>query len=219
MEKEVLLIDCDGVLFPETCLPITEINQAIRETATKRGYQHKDLVDAKNRAVQNHEIGLFNVVWELVNKNINVYEDFCTEAFSLINYSRISKNEKLLELLKHISQYYDIYIATNNHYLHVKNVISKLFELDLNEQSFINVIDITKTLHNGCFHPKQSFEGLEIYAKLAKSIPQKCILLDDNAVNVTRANEIKMRSYQITLVANLEFTLKELLVSHMSKKS
>ncbi|EAY20529.1 hypothetical protein TVAG_239020 [Trichomonas vaginalis G3] len=217
MEKETLLIDCDGVLFPESALPIAKITQSLKNAALKIGYSAADIKEARKKAEKNQELGLFNSIWELSGKDIERFESICSEAFKTIDYSKIISNRKLYDLLKNASEYYNIFIATNNHLLHFRKVFERLFEMEFSDDCFITCIDITQTLDNGCFHPKQSIDGLKIFARVAKTRPEMCILLDDSSINIQRAKKINMKSMEIGLVQNLEFCLKELLSSQMSR--
>ena len=214
MTKTVLLIDCDGVISPLSAVPIKSLISAVQTIAKQWKFTEKQYQDA-NKEVRGNgigEIGLFNAIYKLVDKDITKYEAFCKDVFDILDYSKLKPNPKLYQLLEEASHYYDLYIATNNHHIHIKNVIQKIFGKDIDcDNLFFNVIDITMTLRDNCFHPKQSIDGLKIYTSLAKAEVKNCILIDDSEQNIERADQIRMRSYHVTSYYPIERCLYELI--------
>jgi FMN phosphatase YigB (HAD superfamily) len=211
--KPVLLIDVDGVLTNLNDVPIRSLVDAMQKTAQNRGIAEEEYLEKTDRAKYSKiEPGIFNSVYRLVGKNLEEYELFCTEMFERVDYSNLKSNDKLYELLEKASNSYDIYLATNNHRIHIRNVLMKLFGKKLDEDELcFKAIDVTMTLRDDRLNPKQLLGGLAIYAELAGSEPANCILIDDSAVNLRLAKEIGMKCVEITSYYSLSTFLRELL--------
>ena len=214
INKPVLLVDCDGVISPLYAVPIKSLVSAVQTIAKKWNFTETQYKEANKelRGKGSGELGLFNGIYKLVGKDLDKYEQFCKEVFELMDYSKLKPNPKLYSLLEEASAYYDIYIATNNHRTHVKNVILGVFGKDIdNDDLCFKIIDITMTLKDGCFHPKQSTDGLAIYAVLANSSIENCILIDDSKRNIELADEIHMNSYLISNYYTINQCLLEMI--------
>ena len=213
-KKRVLLVDCDGVISPLSAVPIKSLISSVQIIAKKWLFSDSQYKEANKdlHGKGNGELGLFNGIYKLVGKDMQKYEDFCKDVFDIMDYSKLKLNTKLYSLLEEASLYYDIYIATNNHRTHVKNVVLNVFgkNIDKDEVCF-KVIDITMTLRDGYFHPKQSTDGLSIYASLANSPPENCILIDDSYHNIELAESIHMESYLISNYYSVNQCLMEMI--------
>lgn len=210
-KKPVLLVDVDGVLTNLNDIPIRSFFAAMESTAQKRGYSEEEFHKLTDKSKYGKkEPGIFNSIYRLVKRDLEKYEEFCSEMFDFVDYSKLKKDENLYKLFEKASKHFDIYIATNNHRIHVKNVVKRLFDKTLDEDELcFEVIDITKTLRDNCFHPKQMYGGLAIYAELAGSEPSNCTLCDDSDLNLDMAKEIGMKGIEITSYYSLSTFLRE----------
>ena len=74
------------------------------------------------------------------------------------------------------------------------------------------MFDITSTEKDGYFHPKQSENGLSIFAQRFGINPQETLLFDDVALNIESAQNIGMHGNLI----NEQHPLKKALLPFLS---
>ena len=207
---KTLIIDCDGVLYPEYLLPIYKISNAIKNQALLN-IDKNEYNKISRETIKRGEQGLYNFVLNLCQKNMDKYNDFCINMINSIDkeYNKIKKDDELFNLLLKTGKKYDICILTNNCKTHLEKVYSKLFEKNIEEFPFKSY-DISFTLDNGCFHPKQSSDGFTNFIKKINKNISDCIVVDDSNKNIERCIENKIPYEHITPKNTLKMFLNKL---------
>ncbi len=155
---KALIIDCDGVLYPGNKFSLSKEVKAIEEIAYSRNISKEQYNKISKETIERGEEGLYNFVLNLVNKNMDSFYDFCKKLTDSLDYSKIERDDELFQLLTKASKKYEICILTNDNKYHLDKVYKQLFGKTLEEFPFKSY-DISSTLKEGCFHPKQSKEG------------------------------------------------------------
>ncbi len=194
-EIKNLIFDCDGVLYPISALPTKEIIDAMkkvyREDLAISGDEQNEISQAT--VADNHR-GLFNYILEICRYKNYSFDHFCEKMTANIDYSRIQPNKPLWQNLQNMAQKYNVAILSNNSRPHLAQITNRLFNRSLSEieRSNIQVFDITASLHNGYFHPKQSEDGLSLFCRRFHIKPQETMLFDDVLLNIESAQKIGM---------------------------
>ncbi|EAX93205.1 haloacid dehalogenase-like hydrolase family protein [Trichomonas vaginalis G3] len=206
MTRQVLLIDLDDTIYPQDWIPLEIIVESVVKTLKEYGYSQKDIDDQSNVG----GAGIFNWALRVLKGDLVKFDQFCIDVYKKIDYSTIKRDDHLYSLLQKASEKFDIYIATNNTRVHVEKICELHFGHSLNTACF-GCIDIKDTYFDGVFHPKQTPGNLAVYAKLAKTEPSNCILLDDSYPNIKNAKALGMKAEAITKQYTLAIALEKLL--------
>ena len=209
-----LIFDCDGVLYPISMLTTKEIIDAMkkvyREDLGVSGNEQNEISQAP--VADNHR-GLFNYILEICRYKNFSFDRFCKKMADNIDYGRIIPNPLLWRNLQNLASNYNVAVLSNNSRPHVAKVMKQLFGKSLSEieQGNIKIFDISSSLHNGHFHPKQSDDGLSIFCKRANIIPCESMLFDDVPLNIESAQKIGMHGTIISDKNPLSKALKPFL--------
>ena len=206
---KTLIIDCDGVLYPEYLLPVSELAKAIKNQAISNNITPEQYNKISYETKKRGEEGIFNFVLNLVGKNKDLFDKMCMNTINSLDYSKIKRDDELFELLLKIGKKYEICIFTNNHFLHLDKVYRQLFGKTLEEFPFKSY-DICSTLKDGIFHPKQSIDGYRNFLQKINKKNTECIVYDDSRRNIKRCIENNIPYEFITDKNTLKKALKKL---------
>ena len=190
-----LIFDCDGVLYPISALTTKEIIDAMKKVYREDlGIDGNEQNEISQATVADNHRGLFNYVLEMCRYKNFSFDRFCEKMADNIDYSRILPNPLLWRNLQNIASGYNVAILSNNSRPHVAKVMKQLFGKNLSEieQCNIRIFDISSSLYNKHFHPKQSEDGLSIFCKRTNIIPCESMLFDDVPLNIESAEKIGM---------------------------
>jgi len=207
---KTLIIDCDGVLYPEWQFPLSYEIKAIENYAQSINISKEEYNKISKETIDRSEQGLFNFVLNLVHKNMDKYNEFCKKVADSLDYSNIKRNDELFNLLLKASKKYEICILTNDCIFHLDRIYKQLFGKSLQEFPFPSY-DITSTFQDGCFHPKQAKEGYVNFMKKINKDKKDCIVIDDSYANIKRCMEIGIQYEYITESNTLSNVLEKLI--------
>ena len=126
---KTLIIDCDGVLYPEYQFPLSKEIKAIELQAYANNISKEQYQKISNETLKRGEKGLFNFILNLCNKKMNAYNIFCKKVADSFDYADIERNDELYNLLLKASKKYNICILTNDCNYHLEKIYKKLFGL------------------------------------------------------------------------------------------
>ena len=206
---KTLIIDCDGVLYPEYQFPLSKEIKAIEEQAYANNISKEHYQKISNETLKRGEQGLYNFILNLCNKNMNSYNIFCKKIVDSID-CKIERNDELYNLLLKGSKKYDICILTNSSNYHLNKVYKYLFGQSLSDFPLPSY-DISFTFKDGCFHPKQTKEGYINFMKKINVDKKDCIVIDDSYRNIQRCIELRIQYEYITKENTLINVLNKLI--------
>ena len=206
---KILIIDCDGVLYPEYQFPLSKEIKAIELQAYANNISKEQYQKISNETLKRGEQGLYNFILNLCNKNMNSYNIFCKKVVDSID-CKIERNDELYNLLLKASKKYDICIFTNSSNYHLNKVYKNLFGMTLSDFPFPSY-DIGFTFKDGCFHPKQTKEGYINFMKKINVDKKDCIVIDDSYRNIQRCIELGIQYEYITKEYTLMNALNKLI--------
>jgi len=197
---KTLIIDCDGVLYPTYELTLKDFVDAMKVTYREDLKVSGELQErvSKETLEKNH-LGMFNYINAMCKATNYNFDDFCHKMFDKIDYTKISKDESLFNLLVEEAQQNNVVILTNNHITHLDKVLRQRFGKSVfeAEEAGIKCFDIKSTMKNGVFYPKQNPKALTIFAGKLGVLIKDCILIDDTKKNIDAAENIGMQTYVI----------------------
>ncbi|MGN0904149.1 MAG: HAD-IA family hydrolase [Alphaproteobacteria bacterium] len=200
--KKTLILDCDGVIYPTSQVSLRDFVRAMKDTA--RDWKISD--DEYNRAsavsMEKKALGMFNFIREMTGGDKTAFDRFCSDMFDKIDYSKITRDDVLFDRLQDVRKIHDVVILTNNHRAHLDKVLQARFGRTA-EETGVPCHDIASTEKDGIFYPKQSEQGLSLFADRIGRRPGECILVDDAPVNIRAAKQIGMGGVLITPEMNL----------------
>ena len=206
---KTLIIDCDGVLYPESLAPLSKLLSIMKNQAFSYNITPEQYEKISNETLEKKEEGMYNFILNLMGKNMNLFHKFCKTMIDSNDYSKIKRDEELFELLLKTSKKYEIYILTNNYITHLDKVYEKLFGMSLEKFPFKS-FDITSTFRDGKFYPKQSENSFIYFLQKINKKNYECIVCDDSIRNIKRCIEYKIPYEHITNDNTLKNVLKKL---------
>ena len=105
---KTLIIDCDGVLYPEYQFPLSKEIKEIELQAYANNISKEQYQKISNETLKRGEKGLFNFILNLCNKKMNAYNIFCKKVADSFDYADIERNDELYNLLLKASKKYNI---------------------------------------------------------------------------------------------------------------
>ena len=208
--KKNLLIDCDGVLYPTSQLSTAEIAKAMNDTVRDYGIDKDAYERASQRAKDANALGIFNFIKILGAENRFEFKDFCRDMVEKIDYSRITRDDHLLSLLRRTSEKYNPMILTNNCPEHVEKVLARRF--GRTRQTFgIPCYDITYMEYNGRFYSKRMEIGLKMFCNKIGINPRDTTIVEDTPGNIEIAEAVGMSGVLIGGEKSLNVYLEALL--------
>lgn len=210
--KKTLIVDCDGVIYPMSDIPLAEFVGAMKNTAQEFGFSTQEYNQASQVTLENKSLGMFNFIKELCNHDDAKFENFCENMFDKIDYSKIKRDDEILKLLEKTKVNYNVVILTNNHLSHLEKVLDARF--GKNTQNLgIDCYDIRDTLKDGVFLPKQTEDGLTNFANKIDCDVGDCILVDDARRNLNVAEKMGMPGVLINESNSLSDYLQSLQIN------
>lgn len=194
--KETFIIDCDGVLYDDSCIGVVEFVKAIKKTASEFSISDDDYAKISEQTKANSS-GLFNFVYALCDYDEARFDTYAQRVADNTDYSKIERNDELLKLLKQTQKHHDIVILTNNTKPHLEKVIDKRFGCTI-EDFGIECYDIKSLKKGDKFYPKQTEIGLKLFTQILGKHPSECTLVDDTKRNLDVAQQIGMGAEHIT---------------------
>lgn len=211
---KTLLIDCDGVLYPFSQLPIGSLVSAIKET-----YRYDVKIDGSTQAkiseetIAKNQLGMFNYIKALCQHANYDFDMFCKKMFEKIDYGNITRDDGLYQALARRAKVQPLVILTNNHIQHLNNVLRQRFGKSVAdfEKAGIRCYDITSSEQNGVFYPKRNPQSLILLAEKIGVSVYDCIMLDDTPHNIEAAKSTGMPG----ILIDKKFTLKKYLLQNL----
>ena len=207
--RQTLLFDCDGVLYPLTQLSTQDIVTAMKETYRQDlglSGAEQQKISAETR--QANRLGMFNYIKAMCEYKNYDFEQFCSQMAERIDYGNIAYNRNLARVIFHVAKHYNIGILTNNSRAHVAKVFEHAFgkSLEETEANGVKIFDITATEENGVFWRKQP-EGLALICRRNGYQPAQTTLFDDAPANIESAHQIGMQGVLINEQMSLQKAL------------
>ena len=194
---KTLIIDCDGVLYPESQFPLYVKIKAIEKQALSNNISKEEYKKISKETKERGEQGLYNFILNLCHKNMDSYNDFIKKLADSLDYSGIKRNDELFNLLIKASKKYEICILTNDTLFHLDKVYQQLFGISLKDFPFPSY-DIGFTFKDGFFHPKQTKEGYINFIQKINKDKKDCIAIDDSYRNIQKCIELGIQYEYIT---------------------
>ena len=211
MNKRTLIIECDGVLYPSSEMSLGDFVHAMKTTF------HQDVkLDAglqqqiSEETLAKKHLGMFNYIKAVCDYTGYGFSRFCERMQGYLDYSKISQDLQLGNLLTIAAKKQNVVILTNNHISHLDKVLRQRFNKSVfdMENEGIRCFDIQALEHNGVFYPKQDAAALSLFAERIGVTPQNCTLIDDSERNLETARKQGMQA----ILINENFTLKHYLL-------
>lgn len=202
-EMRLIILDCDGVLYPQTQLSMNHIQKAVAQACQEYGFSPELLQRASFDAKSQGHQGLFNYLVHICRLGNIKQEKLLTTLFNHIDYSLIQPNPQLLKQIRAVSKHIPVCVLTNNHKMHLERVFHRLFGLTTGE-SGVPCFDIT-SMYNGTYYlAKQTKEGLSVFCAKQNVQPYAACIYDDTPKIIESAVRIGMQARLVTRKAPLQ---------------
>lgn len=222
MPKQALILDCDGVLYPISQIPLAEFVDAMKQT-----YREELKLDGKTQAliseqtIAKNRLGMFNYIKAMCDYADYNFDEFCLKMQSRIDYDKITPDYGLYKQLLNTAKDKQVLILTNNHMAHLDKVLQKRFGKTVFEveSDGIDCFDIKTMERNGVFYPKQNPQALQNFAAKINQLPENCTLVDDTEKNLISAKQAGMKAVLINEKFTLRQYLQQLQTNNLKMKS
>jgi len=190
--KPVLVIDCDGVIYPTSELDLHDgiivgFDKTIKDVGITPQQESKASASAKE---QNHK-GLFNFALFLCAERGISFDKFTSMMLMRTDYSKIGRDNELKEALIKASQTHRIIIHSNNYNKHIKHVLDRKIGKEWRNMG-IDIFSIEDSYKGGKFNPKPSMIAYKIMANKFGINLKNSYMIDDAPKNLETARELGM---------------------------
>ena len=195
-KRQVQILDCDGVLYPASMLELKDFIGAMQKTFSEDyHFEEAFLNQVSEKTLRKNHLGMFNYIKAVCDESGHLFQEFCRQMFSKVNYDQIKKDEALLKQLKATATRHKMVIFTNNTIGHLDTVLNRRFGSSVFEFENLGIecYDIMATERQGVFYPKQNPKALELFAAKIGYLPQECVLVDDSSRNIESAQKAGMQ--------------------------
>lgn len=224
--QKLVILDCDGVLYPTSQLTMQEMVEAFKKTCRQLDIPDDSCKIAGTKAKKKGHLGIFNYILHICRQIDLPEEVFFKRCIQNIDYSRLTPAPEMLKTIREFANDFPVCVLTNNHALHLAEVLDARF--GSYEKNFIipnyekrkrapygnNPIpcyDITSTANEGgWYQPKQSEKGFKRFLRARGVLPQNAVLLDDTPKIIDIARKNGMRAKLVSAAHPLEARLKEI---------
>ena len=206
---KTLIIDCDGVLFPESQFKKSDMGKFLQKEFSSSDSKIEKYKKIYKETRERKEKGFFNFIFNLFDKDMTLFDKFCFNMFNSCDYSKIKRDDELFELLLKAGKKYDICVLSNNHKFHLDSIYRNLFGKTVEQLPFKSY-DISSTLKDGYFHPKHSIDGLKNFLEKINKKNNECTLIDDSLKVIKKCCEFKIPYVFITPNNTLKMVLQKL---------
>ena len=207
---KTLIIDCDGVLFPESQFKKSDMGKFLQKEFSSSDSQIEKYKKIYKETRERKEKGFFNFIFNLFDKDMTLFDNFCFNMFNSCDYSKIKRDDELFELLLKAVKKYDICVLSNNHKFHLDSIYRNLFGKTVEQLPFKSY-DISSTLKDGYFHPKNSVDGYRNFLEKINKKNSECLVFDDSSENIEKCSENKIPYIVISDDNTLKMQLQKLI--------
>ena len=222
---KALFIDCDGVLYDKNqCSSHDMVDIGFGKTFEKyqipfTEFTHKH-IELKQKGIR----GVWNAVLDLCNKYHLSFSEFTKNVVNNTDYSLISTDFEMLNLLKKVGTLIPTYIVTNNSAPHLNKIFACLNGGTAlqNPQQELNIHSITieNTFYDGIFQSKKMETQLPKLCEQITCQTENVLLLDDTeSVRKTAIDQgLKITNTPIEKPEDTKKILREALYFHTKDK-
>lgn len=206
--RKLLILDCDGVLYPASNIVHTDFINALHKT--EELFLQK-ISEEEEKNIRNGA-DMWNVLRSQCKKNHLSFEVLCKNIVANISYKKIRKSNVLLSLLHQCRKNFDVVILSDNHYCHIENVLRKRFGLGIKDFADLGIrcFDITDSEKDGVFWPKKAEDMLARFCEKNHRKAQDCIFVDNCMNNIEAGIKVGMQTVFISPRYTLQKYLKSI---------
>lgn len=178
---ELIILDCDGVLYDDSELDTNALVHNFNETCKKYIGCHDKNMDAVAKSTKEKQTkGVYNYIIDIANKIGISPEAFVQEVVYNIDYSHIHVDkDNILDKLYELQSRFKICICSNNHLTHINQILQAKFNIQANQLPF-EVFDMRYAEENGIFYSKESAEFISKLEKHFGIKADKFLWIDDS---------------------------------------
>jgi len=196
--KPVLVIDCDGVVYPTSELDlhsgiIAGFDKTIRDVGITPQQEYRASANAREK---NHK-GLFNFALFLCAEGGISFDKFTNIMLHNTDYTKITHDKKLKEELKKASKTHKVIIYSNNYSKHIKHVLDRKIGKEWRDMG-IDIFSIEDSYKGDKFNPKPSMIGYKIMADKFGVNLKNTYMVDDAPRNLDTARALGMNPVLIS---------------------
>lgn len=204
-DKKLIVIDCDGVLYPKKELSTKDILEAVQKAFFKKGISWKNVNNVYDEfKMSASQKGLFNFLGVAAREfRLNVVE-LLKQIAEETDYSHITPNPKLLSQIQELQKKYEVCIYTNNTKYHLEKVHQQLFGCSVAEAG-IPAFHIGTIQNKKGYCSKQSKEALWFLSKFFAVKPSNMIFFDDT---ISVLDSVRQKGASVLFI-NQDFNLSD----------
>lgn len=214
--RKLLIIDCDGVLYPAANLSHQDFVNALLQT-DKKFLQN---ISAQDFAEIQNGCEMWNTLKRACIQCRFDFDSICRQIINHIEYKKIRKSTVLLSLLQATKKKFDIVILSDNHKYHLENVLQKRFGKSMQDFALdgIKCYDVTTMEKNGLFRPKKQSGALIDFCKMLNVATSNCIFIDNSKNNILAGKQAGMKTVYISRKRSLQQYLRLLNIDNLTAK-
>lgn len=204
MQKQLIILDCDGTCYPTIPTFNGTFKAALKATARDWQISEKDYTEI-GMSVRGRHPGMMNFILALCGGNMIRFAQFTQDWCNRLDYSLIQPNPMLGHILRHTKL--PVCILTNNCKLHLDHVWRRLFPFN---PPHPRTFTIENTYDGHWFHPKQDPDGFRRFCAMNELTPTSGLVLDDSIGILKVAQQAGLSTRLVSPQRPLALHLREL---------
>lgn len=190
---ELIILDCDGVLYPKKSFPCPRFLLAAYAVVHKLT-RPKPVINKSRSKTMSSRLSAFLMRNKLVKKAyLGISKLFIKRA----NYAGIEENRFLLKRLLYLQRKVKVCVFTDSHPEHLSAVIRQCFKMDLDNLPF-RCFNVDNVSVNVSFLPKRTPMGFQEVCQMMNVDPSKALMMDDNQAVLSVAREAGLHTKLVT---------------------
>lgn len=210
---KLIILDCDGVLYPTDQLPFQHFIKALKKTWDQFHIPDETIQKAKIKRNKAGYTGIYNHIFFVAKETKIPFEILVDYFIEQIDYSGLKKNIPLKEHLTVLNKKIPCCIVTNNHNRHLDIILKQVFDLSTTD-SFLPKIDISNRFDGIGFLSKKNPNCFLKICEQFSVHPEDTLCADDTPTILKIAKSIGLKtlliSQQLPLYPQLNDCLKKL---------
>lgn len=209
--RKLLILDCDGVLYPPENISHDDFVAAL--SAIKENFFENISAESAEKIKSGADI--WNELWNICEKDEKKFENFCKKIIDHVDYSKIRKSKALFSLMTYSCNFFDIVIFSDNHKRHIEKVLQQRFGMGISDFKKLGIkcYDVTSSKKENSLRLKRERSVLVDFCESHRRKVRDCIFVDNNQKNISAARDAGLETIYICKKRTLQSVLKSLIIS------
>jgi hypothetical protein len=200
MKNKMLILGCEGVLYPRDEIPMQTFVSAMKQT-----YRAELKIDGDTQSriveetLRSNRLGLYNYAKALCAEDSYDFNAFCLKMFDKVGCETLRRDDRLAQQLQTAAAQNDVVVWTGHPKVFLEKVVKARLgtTVDALAQEGIACYDLSSLEKNGVYLSKSDPEAVTRFLEKTGREAKDCVLIDDSASHLSAARKAGMQTVAI----------------------